>query len=240
MPLMGIFDRFKSKASESERPAAREFDPETLARYRTHLEEAIDELVRPGFYDYDEAQERLVESHADDPESPFAEGDVVAALDRAWRMREAEQETWTDEGDYTRLAAAFEELAEHRIVAQMNYTCCQNCGHTEIDEFREDDSLGYVFFHMQDTERLAYPGDPLYLAFGGFGFHSDLTEQVKEQIRAGDKEVRQQAIDESERRIAATTVDVLRRHGLTVEWGGTHADRIQVVDLDWRKKLPTD
>jgi hypothetical protein len=250
---MGIFDRFKTKptsksdelvqpaqAAEAAQPAEREFDAETLASYRSNLKDGIQELVYPGFYDYDEAEERLVETHADDPESPLEPDEVVAALDRVWRARLAEEATWTDEGDYTRLSAAFDELANHRIVAQMNYTCCQNCGHSEIDEFRQDDSLGYVFFHMQDAERLAYPGEPLYLAFGGFGYYPDLPEEIKEQIRAGDKEVRQQAINESERRIAATTVDVLRAHGLSVEWDGTDAARIKVVDLDWRKKLPTD
>ena len=57
------------------------------------------------------------------------------------------------------------------IVARQNFTCCKTCGFYEINGEMEAARAqgrvvrGYVFFHMQDTERAAKGGD-LALAYG--------------------------------------------------------------------------
>ena len=99
-------------------------------------------------------------------------------------------------------------------MGRMDFTCCQTCGHAEIDDelgpAREE--RGYTFFHQQDTERIA--DGQLYLAYGAFG--PEVTEEA----------------------IAGAVVERLRAEGLAVTWNGETTSRIEVAIGDWRKPLP--
>ena len=64
------------------------------------------------------------------------------AVDEQWAARPAEQAGWTEPGDYTRVQAAFDLLAADGILARMTFTCCPNCGHTEIADERSDEEAG--------------------------------------------------------------------------------------------------
>lgn len=221
-------------------PPVPEADPTTREEQLEWLEESARELTAAAFVSRTDAEQSLVEQYVLDDECDLTEDDVRAVLQRVWQERLDEQDSWPDEGGYTRLRAAFAALDADGVVARMNFACCQTCGHAEIEDERSETSRGYVFFHQQDAERLA-PGDSdLFLAFGSFGSAEELDASLVERARVGDEEARRQAMVASEERIGAEVSDALRRHGLTVDWDGTAAQRIQVTGLDWRKRLPVD
>jgi len=97
------------------------------------------------------------------------------------------------------------------IVARQNFTCCQNCGHSEIGDEMSESSRGYTFFHMQDTDG-AIEGGGLYLAFGSTD--ADGTAEI-----AIGKEI----------------ASAVRAAGLKVEWDETNRARI-FVTVDWKKR----
>lgn len=139
--------------------------------------------------------------------------------ERAWSERLAQQQSWTGEADYPKVVRAFQALADQAILARMNFACCQTCGHQQIgDDVADIDNWrGYAFFHEQDAERLGEEPCTLYLAYGTFD-DSVVTDAA----------------------VATEVAQALRDQGLQVEWDGTTTARVGVVNLRWRKPLPTD
>lgn len=173
----------------------------------SEAEEYASTLVRTGFADRDEVLEAVLDSYEDE----LSEEEAGALVTRLWRERLAEQATWPETTDADRLLAAFEAMDADGVVARADFTCCANCGHTEIAEEAGDGARGYVFFHRQDTER-AVEGGGLYLAFGAFG-------------------------DGDPAAIGRAVVDAVTAVGLPTEWDGTAGRRILVSPLDWRLRL---
>lgn len=216
------------------------------------------ELLSVGFTDFADTLVR-VSTEFTDLEVPPPGSPIAAIVREAWSSRVAEQRRWRDEGDYTRLASAFDTLTSRGVVARMNFTCCQTCGLAEIDDertpvpagghggqeghgahggyggFRE---WGFTYFHQQDAERLADGGD-LFLAFGTFGPLEDSDPALLARARTGDPAARTAVMDASSVRAGAVVVDALRSAGLSVTWDGSVGRRIAVTITDWRKRLPT-
>jgi hypothetical protein len=126
-----------------------------------------------------------------------------------------EQAEWPSVTDCDRLDRAFDELEQRGIVARQNFSCCQNCGSTEIWG-EVDDALdagkaahGHTYYHAQDSEAAA-EGGGLYLAYGSV--EDDGTANVGREI-----------------------VAVLNAHGLATEWDGSPRNRIR-VPLDWKRR----
>ncbi|GGB25867.1 hypothetical protein GCM10011492_15020 [Flexivirga endophytica] len=187
-----------------------------------HWPEEVDEALRfardvvsSGFHDQAGVREALRDTY--DTLAPDRVS-VDAIADQAWSERLAEQATWSGPGDHDKVAGVFASLADRGIVARMNFACCQHCGHGEIRDEVDDPSAwrGYTFFHAQDAEGLGDEPARLWLAFGAFD-RSDATELA----------------------VATDVAEELRAAGLRVEWDGTTSARIQIVDLHWRKPLPT-
>jgi hypothetical protein len=66
------------------------------------------------------------------------------------------------------------------IHCEKNYTCCNTCGYYEIEqklieEGHDKDNLNYVFYHIQETERIAKGAPIVHL-------NHRLTEKVKKQV----------------------------------------------------------
>ncbi|MEP9358832.1 hypothetical protein [Sphingomonas sp. KR3-1] len=173
--------------------------------------------VASGFYDEDAILTNAADAFADDftPEElrPLAQ----QALRQALAEQRAAERHWPDETDCDRLDAAFAQLEEDGVVARQNFSCCGNCGATEIwDEVRavEDtgtDVRGYAFYHMQDTEG-AVEGNGLYLNYGACAEGEDAALAVAREI-----------------------VAELEAHGLETQWDGTWDKRIGVM-LDWKRR----
>ncbi|MEO3938008.1 hypothetical protein V3N99_14795 [Dermatophilaceae bacterium Soc4.6] len=220
---MGFFDRLRPGADAGQAPPGagapdrapdEAASPDRPARVEQleWLEESARDLVSPAFLGHDDVHEALLEQYVEDDELDLTEGDVGSVLERVWAERLQQEAGWTDEGDYTRVAAAFAALEADGIVARMGFTCCQTCGHAEIGDEAGPSSRGYVFFHEQDAERLGPGGSDLFLAYGGF--------EAPPEVVAGE------------------VVAALTAQGLTVEWDGTTAARVMVTGVDWRKRVP--
>jgi hypothetical protein len=126
----------------------------------------------------------------------------------------ADEERWASPTDNDRLDAAFAALDKQGILAEQDYWCCQNCGHTAaVDEVKKSKGRykGYVFYHAQDTES-AIEGGGLFLAFGTTKPDPDADVAV-----------------------ARAAVDALEREGLRVRWDGT-VQRRPFVEMAWRKR----
>lgn len=208
------------------------------------VREAIRVRVWPGFVTRDEAIEMAEEIAEDEGLDPAA-GRRLA--EDTWRARVAELAagSGSDSGgpsDSDRLASAFEVLRHDGFVAEMDFTCCQNCGHAEIGQQRSAGAYSYVFFHQQDSDGLA-DGAPLHLAYSFFEDHPDApSPELRDRAQADPpdpaaKAAYYDAYDELEVRVGRRVVEVLRTNGLQVEWDGRNGSRPAVLIRDWRRAL---
>jgi hypothetical protein len=157
--------------------------------------------------------EEMVQSLQDmsEAEPPITKAQAREILAPMWRERVVAQSDW-DVTDCDRLTEAFAELDGGGIVAREHFACCQNCGTGEIWGEAAPEDRGYVFFHMQDTETA---GDGvLFLAYGS---RSNLPEET---VAVGHE-----------------VVKVLQAHGFRTSWDGSARSRLQITDLEWRKRL---
>lgn len=194
---------------------------DTLNQARHYLARKVAE----GFDAPDVTLQNAVECVGDELDDDEC-AELEAAMPRLYEQTLAAHRSavakWPRPTDCDRLDAAFDELNAKGIVARHNWTCCQNCGNSEmafeIEQVRERNPSkqirGAVYYHQQDTERVA-EGGSLFLAFGSAG---------------GD--------DSAATAIAREVVDTLCRHGLQSEWNGGLSNRI-TVPMNWqRRSLP--
>lgn len=203
------------------------------------------EVIRSGFLDRDDLAGWVAGGHDLAEDDPRA----LRAAAQAWDERLAEQAGWVGESDYDRLAAAFADLEESGVVARMNFTCCNTCGTTEIDDERTPDpdaaegaypfrEWAYTFFHSQDAERLADGPADLFLTYSSFRPAADVAPDLMARARAGDQDAREQVVRHTDATVGRIVVDALTAHGLTPDWSGDPTRRIAVPITDWRKPLP--
>jgi len=188
------------------------------------LRSYIGRLIAEGF----RTDEQIIGSSLDYAEDESDGGDfdeddcrrrieaITAELAAAHRTAER---SWEWPTDCDLLDRAFAELESRGIVARQNFACCQPCGHAEIgDEIEaakvEREVRGYTFYHQQDTESVC-EGGALYLAYGA-------VEEGREALA----------------NVVKTIVDVISLGGLQPVWDGDFGKRIQVVDLDWKRRRP--
>jgi hypothetical protein len=173
--------------------------------------------VREGFESVhdivDNAKDYAFEKHGRDDLLPAIKSITAESL----AAHRAEQTKWDGPTDCDRLDEAFTALHQQGIVARQDFSCCNNCGFAEIwDEVEKEEKYqpveGYVFYHLQATERAITTGQ-LLLCYG--------------------------CIEEDEKvfiRVANRIVVQLRRVGLNATWQGTMADPIVVDGIVWRKR----
>ncbi|KFG00267.1 hypothetical protein IQ62_14590 [Streptomyces scabiei] len=188
--------------------------PELPGDVREQVEERVRELLRCGYDDRARLSEAAEEHLVDGDTRPVSRAQARQLVDRLWVERLAEQETWDGVTDPERITRAFESLgAAHGITARENFTCCRNCGTTEIGAEGAPDARGFVFFHSQCTEGAA-AGYGLTLLYGGFDDDDATTTMVGRQV-----------------------VAALAAEGLSAQWDGDPTKAITVTPLNWRKRL---
>ena len=138
---------------------------------------------------------------------------VIATVEKHLTRHYEEQVAWGYPTDCDRLDEAFEALNEMGIVARQNFSCCQNCGTTEIwaEVANTEGAVGFVFYHFQDTE-YAVQGHGLYLSYGS-------VERTPAASRV----------------IGRRIVDTLRLVGLPSDWNGRLSQRI-FIPMAWHRR----
>lgn len=175
--------------------------------------------VRSGFYTSDEIIDLVVDQASTEQNTLRSKAKRIIRpfLAAEWSAQLERQQAWPP-GDTIsdKLTKAFECLERrHKIIARMNFTCCQTCGISEaFGEADEDDVTGYVFFHEQDTEYLV-DGGVLSLRFGSF------TKSKRKNERVGN-----------------IIVKSLRSAGLRASCGNDVG--ILVEFEEWRRRLCED
>ncbi|MEV5974790.1 hypothetical protein [Streptomyces sp. NPDC051921] len=188
--------------------------PALPGEIREQLEERVREQLRCGYQDRSRLTRTAQEEVFSPEEYPVSREQAEALVDRLWLERVEEMAGWEGTTDPERITAAFAALDAAGIVAREHFTCCRNCGTSEIGaEEGAEHARGFVFFHSQCTEGAAN-GGPLYLLYGGFDDSADTTAAVGGEV-----------------------VEALRGQGLTVRWDGDPGQAILVTELDWRRRL---
>jgi hypothetical protein len=211
-----------SAMAQGKDAAARGAAPEppyerTEADALADLERFIETLVAAGFDTPEEILQAASDYLADDLDQRRIDLESGPMLERALAAHAAAEAGWPALTDCDRLDAAFAALERQGVIARQNFSCCGNCGSSEIwDEIeaaREAGDLahGYAFYHIQDTEGAA-EGGGLYLNYG--------------------------AVEEGEPAalsVAHEIVDALKAKGLQTDWDGSWDRRIGVT-LDWKRR----
>src|SRR5262245_40458144 len=134
------------------------------------LREFIANRVREGF----ESVHEIVENAQHWAYEKYERDDLLTEIKRltadALAVQQSEEAGWGPTTDCDRLDSAFAALNAQGIVARQDFSCCNECGFTEIwDEVDLEEKLhpvkGYVFYHLQCTERAIKTGQ-LLIAYG--------------------------------------------------------------------------
>jgi hypothetical protein len=180
------------------------------------LRSAIRERLRAGYDDDDEVLSGALDYAGDEFEVDEKRGRII--LDEELAALHEEMLSWPATTDCDRLDAAFAELERAGIVARANFTCCSNCGESEIgnemdEAVKQGTSVrGYTFFHQQDTDRAAAGDGGVLLKYGPNPFDENEVVRIGRQIQ-----------------------HIVERNGLRTEWDGS-ANRCIEVLLAWKRR----
>ena len=198
-------------------------DPQARREATAYVAEIAWEAIAPGFQDKDDIMVSISEMADDDDGLALSGAEAEAIVEALWKKRllELHRPSERDPSDDVRVAAAFAELERANVIARMNLGFDQGEGSDEARQLaKAAGARGFVYFHQQDANRLAYSDATLYLGWDAVGTTRDeydaATIRLGEEIRAA-----------------------LERQSLTVGWDGTLASRPAVLNLTWRKPLPT-
>lgn len=181
------------------------------------LRSFIAHRVREGFESVhdiiENANNYAQETHGRDDLQP----DIKRLTAEQFGAHRAEQAGWQGPTDCDRLDQAFAALNRQGIVARQDFSCCNNCGFIEIWEEVEQEEKrqpveGYVFYHLQATERAIESGE-LLMAYGCVEDNAEALQRVANKI-----------------------VTELRRAGLNASWEGTTRHPIVVDGMVWRRR----
>ena len=183
-----------------------------------YLRDSIRVWVWGGFYDQERAVEHLDDLFADDPDLTVDKAAMRKVLNAEFAAKAAAEKTWPKETDCDRLDRAFDELHRAGICALHNAGYTQSDGHSDVAEVLHEEGRekfrGFCFYHGQDLER-AVNGSGLLIAFG------DLDEVEADMIAVGH-----------------AVVAALTKHGFKTEWDGTPKRRIDITNIDWKRRTP--
>ena len=188
----------------------------------TDIQEEVLEIIEKeliyGFMDEDELLEEMLETFADDDVDPTWIGEQVA---KQYRERQAEIDEWDPDeaNDFDRLANAFDELAEQKIIALHRVGYSDEDGIEEVTEaFKELAGRGirprgYVFYHTGHLERAISDKPRLDLVFGA--------------VTSAESQVRE---------VGNLITLTLQRYDLDARWTGSAGDAIKIHNIDWQKE----
>ena len=189
------------------------------AKFIEEVQEFVRLIVARGDRTFADVLEQAVDTFNEEyDDKDTVERTCEAEIEKAFASHLAAQATWPQVTDCDRLDRAFETLNQGGILARHDFSCCQNCGLSEIgNDIRTAidagvDVSGFTFYHTQDTDSAA-GGRGLYLTYG----HMDGGEVAGVAI-------------------GRIIVNALNEAGLETNWDGTFGKRIG-VRLDWKRRI---
>jgi hypothetical protein len=220
--MVALF-RHRARAAQPSAPAAPAHDEAEIADYENHLRATARDQLWAGFSTRREVETAIVELAEDEQIIPAARAREITDEEWAARLAELAEPTDREPTDDQRVATAFAGLRRAGVIATMNLGFDQG---EAVDEskklaFAAPDVRGFAYFHQQDAARLCEHNATLYVGYGPIGTFGTSDEYQAANLL-----------------IAHLTRDALEDEGLTVEWDGSTASRLAVVDLDWRRPLP--
>ncbi len=183
------------------------------------MQEEIELLARTGFYDEEEMLDTIEDMFA---EEEFDGDWLVNAVKAAYDGAIANEQTWPASTDFDKLAAAFDTMHQHKVIA------LHNAGFEIADGLQDSweiydilmgsniKAIGYCFYNSQDIDG-AIEDHELYLCFGSFGGETADAQAVSKVV-----------------------VDALQAVGFKVEWNGSLDTKIVIKDINWQKRIADD
>jgi hypothetical protein len=109
--------------------------------------------VREGFDSVHEIMEDAAHYALEKYEREDLHPEILRLTAELIALHQAEQASWEGKTDCDRLDEAFAALNRQGIVARPDFSCCNNCGFTDIwDEIEEAEKRqaveGYAFYHL--------------------------------------------------------------------------------------------
>lgn len=177
-----------------------------------YILDTIRKKVWSGFYTAEEVDQVIDDILEGDAHEEYLRAAVAPEFDK---KREAERE-WPQVTDCDRLDSAFEALEKRQILCLQNAGYTMSDGHEDAFEALSSQPgrgyIGYCFYHGQDLER-AVDGGGLMIAFD----HVD--GDVPDKLA-----------------IATALKEELERVGFKLDWDGTVDKRINIPNIDWKRR----
>jgi len=179
--------------------------------------DSISLYVRCGFDDRD----RIIEIMCEELYAPgeLDPDEVALAVDEAFSRHEVEKASWPEVTDCDRLDRAFGRMGEFQIIGLQNAGVTQSDGYSDFKEAlmshpQRELIRGYCFYHGQDMER-AVRGGGLCLAFG----------PANPKLEGSEGSA-----------VGSIIAQILEEEGFAVDWDGSFHQRINLPDIDWKKR----
>lgn len=175
--------------------------------------------VRSGFYSIEDIQNTIIEEIEDNGcADEVSEEWAFEQIDFVFAELVKESQNWQNPTNTQRLIAAFDTLAESKIIALHFPGYSTEDGEYEAEEVErtlnhnDTQSIGYCYYTGYDLEK-AVLGEGLNISFQKLNNVSDVVaKEVAKQI-----------------------ISVLEQHGFTVEWNGKANSPIVLPGFKWEK-----
>lgn len=182
------------------------------------VNDRISRLVYAGLLSRLEIVDEIKRTDADVPVEVIA-----AEVDTAMDAKLIAEASWPELTDCDRLWNAFDEINSSGILALHSPAATMDmCEFACITQWEQDGGpssgrIAYLYYHTDDLENVVVTGD-LMLAYACFEQHPGLHDLPLMQEMIGHR-----------------VVEILRKHGLKVDWNGNTAEKI-AVKLTWLKR----
>jgi hypothetical protein len=194
------------------------------SKFQSQIQDLVALEVKGGFGNRDQIIEyvlEILEMDLDDFDPDALESLVAQSTDEHLAAHQLEQANWVGPTDCDRLDAVFAQLEESGLLVGQNYGETQDDAIADLsevfDEHPETENLrGYVFYTHQDLERVIESGT---LALG-FGMANDDGPDATE--------------------VGKTIAEAFKEAGFQVKWNGKLNARIEVMQMDWKKRRTLD
>ena len=155
----------------------------------------------------------------DDDEDDVDESWLRNVITEKYKQHQDESFSWIKPTDFDKLANAFDELIEEKIVCLHNAGCTKQDGESDCMEVINSlnevgvKAIGFCYYHSQDLVRAVNPKIKNLC----LGFDSP-THNNNEALETANK-----------------IVAALKKYNFEVNWAGTVEQRIVINNINWNK-----